>query len=66
MFVRLCLLSILAMSALAGPTAAGDDSAVAKWREEGDRRPIVMAQLQRFLSPKYHLPGAPRPGRGQF
>jgi hypothetical protein len=64
MFVRICLLSALAMGALAGPAAASNGGARATWNKERDRQPIVVAQLGRFISPKYHLPGAPRPGRG--
>jgi hypothetical protein len=39
MFIRICLLSALVMGALAGP-AMSDDGA------------IVVAQLQRFITPK--------------
>ena len=54
MFVRICLLSALAMGALAGP-AASADGASAAWREQGERPPIVMAQLQRFINKKIHV-----------
>jgi hypothetical protein len=64
MFVRIYLLSALAMGALVGPAAASNGGAGATWNKERDRQPIVVAQLGRFISPKYHLPGAPRPGRG--
>ena len=60
MFVRICLLSALAMGALAGP-AASADGASAAWREQGERPPIVMAQLQRFINKKIHVPKAPCP-----
>ena len=60
MFIRICLLSALAMGALAGP-ALSDDGASATWREEGSRPPIVMAQFQRFITKKIHVPKAPCP-----
>ena len=60
MFVRICLLSALAMGALAGP-ALGADRESAAWREEGGRNPIVMAQFQRFINKKIHVPKAPCP-----
>jgi hypothetical protein len=60
MFVRICLLSALAMGALAGP-AASADGAFAAWREEGERPPIVMAQFLRFINKKIHVPKAPCP-----
>jgi hypothetical protein len=59
MFVRICLLSALAMGALAGP-ALGADGAVATGSEVRDGQPMVVAQLQRFITPKkIHLPKAP-------
>jgi hypothetical protein len=51
MFVRLCLLSVLAMGALAGP-AMSADGASATASEARDGQPIVVAQLQRFITPK--------------
>jgi hypothetical protein len=58
MFVRICLLSALAIGALAGPAQSADGAAAA-WREEG--APIVMAQFQRFINKKIHVPKAPCP-----
>lgn len=60
MIVRVCLLSALAMGALAGP-AISDDGAAAKVSAASERPPIVLAQLQRFITPKKpHLhPAAP-------
>jgi hypothetical protein len=55
MFVRLCLLSALVMGALAGP-ALGGDGASAAASETRDGQPIVVAQLQRFITPhKIHV-----------
>lgn len=51
MFVRICLLSALAMGALAGP-AVSDDGTSATGSELRDGQPIVVAQLQRFITPK--------------
>ena len=51
MFVRICLLSVLAMGALAGP-AVSDDGTAATGIELRDGQPIVVAQLQRFITPK--------------
>jgi hypothetical protein len=51
MFVRICLLSALAMGALAGP-AVSDDDAAATGSELRDAQPIMVAQLQRFITPK--------------
>jgi hypothetical protein len=51
MFIRICLLSALAMGALAGP-AVSDDGAAAKASGASDRQPIVPAQLQRSITPK--------------
>jgi len=51
MFVRICLLSALAIGALAGP-ALGADGAAATGSEVRDGQPIVVAQLQRFITPK--------------
>ncbi len=60
MLVRICLLSALAMGALAGPALSADRESAA-WREEGGRNPIVMAQFQRFINKKIHVPKAPCP-----
>jgi hypothetical protein len=51
MFVRLCLLSALAMGALAGP-AVSADGASATTSEARDGQPMLVAQLQRFITPK--------------
>ena len=51
MFVRICLLSALAMGVLAGPVL-GADGAVATGSDVRDGHPIVVAQLQRFITPK--------------
>jgi hypothetical protein len=51
MFVRICLLGALAMGAFAGP-AASADGASATESELRDGQPIVVAQLQRFITPK--------------
>jgi hypothetical protein len=51
MFVRICLLSVLAMGALAGP-AVSADGASATGSDLRDSQPIVVAQLQRFITPK--------------
>ena len=60
MYFRICLLSVLAMGALAGP-ALSDDGAAATGN---DRSPIVLAQLQRFITPrKPHLQPATQPAR---
>jgi hypothetical protein len=51
MLVRICLISAFAMGAFAGPAASADGpSATAS--ELRDSQPIVMAQLQRFITPK--------------
>ncbi len=68
MFVRICLLSALAMGAFAGP-AVSADGASATGSELRDGQPIMVAQLQRFITPKkIHLrPQAPPPNYfGQF
>jgi hypothetical protein len=68
MFVRICLLSALAMGALAGP-AVSADGAAATGSELRDGQPIVVAQLQRFITPKKirMRPQAPPPNYfGQF
>jgi hypothetical protein len=55
MFVRLDLLSFLAMGALAGP-ALSADGAAATASEAREGQPMVVAQLQRFITPhKVHL-----------
>jgi hypothetical protein len=51
MLVRLCLLGALAMGALAGP-AASADGASATGSGLRDGQPIVVAQLQRFITSK--------------
>jgi hypothetical protein len=51
MFVRICLLSALAMGALAGP-AVSADGATANGSGARDGQPIMVAQLQRFITPK--------------
>jgi hypothetical protein len=51
MFVQICLLSALAMGALAGP-AVSADGAAATGGEARDSQPIMVAQLQRFITPK--------------
>ena len=68
MFVRLCLLSALAMGALAGP-AVSADGASATASELRDGQPIMVAQHQRFTTPKKirMRPQAPPPNYfGQF
>jgi hypothetical protein len=68
MFVRICLLSALAMGTLAGP-AVSADGAAATGSELRDGPPIVVAQLQRFITPKKirMRPKAPPPNYfGQF
>ena len=58
MLFRICLLSVLAMGPLAGP-ALSDDGA---GPTGNDRSPIVLAQLQRFITPKKpHLQPAVQP-----
>jgi hypothetical protein len=51
MFARICLLSALAMGALAGPAISGDGVS-ATGSGVRDEPPIVLAQLQRFITPK--------------
>jgi len=51
MFARICLLSALAMGALAGP-AISADGVSATGSGVRDEPPIVLAQLQRFITPK--------------
>jgi hypothetical protein len=63
MFVRLCLLSVLAMGMLAEP-AASRDGASLKWGATAERQP-VQAQLQRFITPKIRHRPAPCRGFGQ-
>ena len=63
MFVRICLLSALAMGALAGP-AVSADGVSATGSGVRDEPPIVLAQLQRFITPrKPHLQPATQPAR---
>jgi hypothetical protein len=51
MFVRICLLGALALGAFAGP-AVSADGAAATGNELRDGQPMVVAQLQRFITPK--------------
>jgi hypothetical protein len=51
MFARICLLSALAMGALAGPAVSADGPSTTG-SELRDGHPIMMAQLQRFITPK--------------
>jgi hypothetical protein len=51
MFVRICFLSALVMGALAGPAISADGASVTG-SELRDGQPIVVAQLQRFITPK--------------
>jgi len=60
MFVRICVLSALAMGALAGP-AVSADGASATTSEARDGQPMVVAQLQRFITPKKIHLQRPRP-----
>ena len=63
MFIRICLLSVLAMGMLAEP-AASRDGASLKWSAAHDRQPM-QAQLQRFITPKIRHRPASCPGFGQ-
>ncbi len=54
MFVRMCLLSALAIGALAGPAVSGDRATV-KWSQGRDGQPM-QAQLKRFYTPKIRMP----------
>jgi len=54
MFVRMCLLSALAIGALAGPAVSGDRAAVT-WNEGRDGQPMQV-QLKRFFTPKIRMP----------
>ena len=62
MFVRICLLSALAMGALAGPAVSADGTS-ATGSELRDGQPIMVAQHQRVIKPrKIHVrPQAPPP-----
>jgi hypothetical protein len=50
MFIRLCLLSVLAFGAVAVP-ANGDDGKTPKWTTKGDGQ-LVMAQTRGAKTPK--------------
>jgi hypothetical protein len=68
MFVRICLLSVLAMGALARPAVSADRASVTG-SELRDGQPTMVAQHQRFTAPKKirMRPQAPPPNYfGQF